>query len=92
MSKKTLCIIIHFGSVEFTNNCLKSLIDSLDFIDIVIVDNDPSQDFHKPNFLQIDPIIIKSGGNKSFAKANNLFFDKFPDRIIDFHSFLFLIK
>jgi hypothetical protein len=41
---KTLCVILHHGSEEYTNKCINSLLNQK-HLDIVILDNDPSQSY-----------------------------------------------
>ena len=40
---RTLCVILHYGSENLTNECIKSLINNkFTNIDVVVSDNDPS--------------------------------------------------
>ena len=69
--KHTLVIILHYGSKEFTYNCIDSL-RSNNFIEILIVDNDPSQDFVLKSDIDFPVSIFKTGGQMGFAEANNV--------------------
>lgn len=67
----TLVVILHFGSVQFTNNCIKSL-STLDFIDIVVVDNDSNNRYTNDNSSELPIQVFLTDENLSFSKANNL--------------------
>lgn len=66
-----LCVVIHFGSVDDTVDCLHSLASDIP-VDIVVVDNDPTQSLTLPTELAEHCITIRSGGAMGFADANNL--------------------
>lgn len=68
---KTLCVILHYGSKKYTNECIDSLKD-IKNLDVVVVDNDPAQSYKLlKKFIKFVKI-IKSGGLLGFASANNL--------------------
>ena len=70
---RTLCVILHYGSENLTNECIKSLINNkFTNIDVVVSDNDPSQSYKLPDNLVANIDIIKTGGNVGFAKGNNI--------------------
>jgi GT2 family glycosyltransferase len=71
MHKKTLCIILHYGSEEVTWNCVASLISEQN-TDIVISDNDPAQCLLAPQQFETMVTIYKTGGEAGFAEGNNL--------------------
>lgn len=64
-----LCVVLHYGVVIETHECLKSLADQ-NRVDIVVCDNDPSQTFpasrHPSNVR-----VCRTGGGMGFAAANN---------------------
>lgn len=68
---KTLCVILHYGSEKYTNECIAS-INGVKNLDIVIVDNDPNQSYKPLKKFRKFVKIIKSGGLLGFASANNL--------------------
>ena len=67
----TLCVVIHFGNVTDTIDCLNSLPTDIP-LDVVVVDNDPTQSLTLPPGLSEHCLTIRSGGTMSFADANNL--------------------
>jgi hypothetical protein len=68
---KTLCVVIHYGSVDYTNKCINSLVNEKN-LDIVIVDNDPHQSYKAPKYIKQLLKIIKTGGAEGFSKSNNI--------------------
>ena len=68
---KTLCVILHYGSEKYTNECIAS-INGVKNLDIVIVDNDSNQSYKPLKKFRKFVKIIKSGGLLGFASANNL--------------------
>lgn len=68
---KTLCVILHYGDEEDTWNCLNSLVSN-NFLDIIVVDNDPAQQIEIPPQLKNEAKIFRTGGAAGFAKANNM--------------------
>jgi GT2 family glycosyltransferase len=73
---KTLCIVLHYGSEDYTNKCISSLL-TVKFLDIVVSDNDLSQSYKPPVNLQKLVKIIKTGGGVGFSKANNIAVNNF---------------
>jgi GT2 family glycosyltransferase len=67
---KTLCVILHYGSEEYTNKCLNSLLNQKQ-LDIVILDNDPSQSYELPTYTKKFARIFKTGGAVGFSESNN---------------------
>ena len=67
----TLCVILHYGSKQDTLDCLASILHE-DFLEIVVVDNDPLQDFRVPAEAKQAVHIVRTGGAMGFAQANNL--------------------
>ena len=57
-NSKTLCIILHYGSQDYTNKCIKSLANEK-YLDIVISDNDPSQSYEPPQYIREFVKVIK---------------------------------
>jgi len=75
---KTLCVILHYGKENLTNECIESIIiNKFRDVDIVVSDNDPSQSYKLPQILDVNIKIVKTGGNVSFAKGNNIGVNKF---------------
>ena len=68
---KTLCVILHYGSERYTNECVKTLTEVND-LDIVISDNDPAQSYQPPKKIIKFVNIIRTGGSVGFSKGNNL--------------------
>ena len=68
---KTLCVILHYGSEVYTNECIKSLENARN-LDIVISDNDPSQSYIPLKKFNKFVKIIRTGGLVGFSKGNNL--------------------
>jgi GT2 family glycosyltransferase len=69
--KQTLTIILHYGAESYTWNCIRSLLDC-DFLDILIVDNDPSQNMVIPDEFLPRVRLFRTGGIAGFAEANNM--------------------
>lgn len=69
-NKDTLGIVLHYGSKAFTWECVNSIIDN-NFIDILVVDNDPLQDLMVPDNFLSKVSLYKTGGLMGFAEANN---------------------
>lgn len=70
-NKKTLCIILHYGSEEDTWKCVRSIISEPN-TDIVVSDNDPLQHLAVPSQFMGIVKIYKTGGASGFAEGNNL--------------------
>jgi len=71
ITRPILTIILHYGSELYTWNCVESLID-YKLLDILIVDNDPSQNIDIP-LKYLDRIrLLRTGGIAGFAQANNM--------------------
>lgn len=65
-----LCVILHFGEKKDTMECLASLQAGIP-IDVVVVDNDPRQDFVLSPEWEDYALVVQSGGAMGFAAANN---------------------
>jgi len=78
-NSKTLCVILHYGSEYYTNQCIGSLL-KIKNIDIIISDNDPSQLYKPPKNIIRLVKIIKTGGDLGFSEGNNLAVKKFLTR------------
>ena len=88
MSIDTLLIILHFGSKDLTNRCLKQLINDKT-IEIVVVDNDPTSIYKiEQNYFE-NVKIIKTKGNLGFGKANNLGVNTY---LQDYHKYIFILN
>ena len=68
---KTLCVVLHYGEENETWNCLESIVNN-DFLDIIVVDNDPAQKIELPEKFKHMAKIFRTGGEAGFATANNL--------------------
>jgi GT2 family glycosyltransferase len=68
---KTLCVILHYGSQDYTNKCIESLVNEKN-LDIIISDNDPSQSYEPLQNIREFVKIIKTGGSAGFSEANNI--------------------
>jgi len=68
---RTLCVIVHYGDEKVTWACVNSLI-ALDYLDILIADNDPTQKIEVPQGLLNKVRIFRTGGAAGFAQANNM--------------------
>lgn len=66
-----LCVILHYGCVDDTLLCINSLRENND-VDLVICDNDPKQNIQDSISTSKSIKIFKTGGNKGFARANNM--------------------
>ncbi len=87
---RTLCVILHYGSENLTNECIKSLINNkFTNIDVVVSDNDPSQSYKLPDNLVANIDIIKTGGNVGFAKGNNIGVNNF---LRDVHDSILILS
>ncbi len=67
----TLCIVLHYGDEDVTWECVDSIV-AHDFLDIVIVDNDPAQRIEIPQRFRDRVRIFRTGGEAGFARANNM--------------------
>jgi GT2 family glycosyltransferase len=85
---KTLCIILHYGSQDQTNECIKSLANEK-HLDIVISDNDPSQSYQPPQDIREFVKVIKTGGYAGFSKGNNIAVNAFLNKE---HSSIFILN
>lgn len=70
-ANKTLCVILHYGSVKYTNNCIESITYEKN-LDICVADNDPSQSYNPPEHLKDLITVIKTGGGCGFSEGNNI--------------------
>jgi GT2 family glycosyltransferase len=68
---RTLCVILHYGSESYTNECINSLLN-VKCLDIVISDNDPSQSYAPPKEIKNFVKIVRGGGGRGFAEGNNI--------------------
>ena len=68
---RTLCVIIHYGDEHYTWDCVES-IACLEFLDIIIADNDPSQIIEVPQQYKGRVRLYRTGGLAGFAQANNM--------------------
>ena len=68
---RTLAVILHYGSEIDTRHCLNSLTNIVD-LDLLIVDNDPSQSLVIWDDFFSTVRLIRTGGNCGFAEANNI--------------------
>ena len=66
---KTLCVILHYGSQDYTDKCIESLVNEKK-LDIIISDNDPSQSYEPPQNIREFVKIIKMPITQSAKKAN----------------------
>jgi GT2 family glycosyltransferase len=71
MNHKTLCIILHYGEEEVTWDCVASIPDNAR-LDILIVDNDPSQKIEILDSYKGRARLFRTGGIAGFAHANNM--------------------
>ncbi len=71
MNTRTLCLILHYGSINFTINCVKSILED-DLSDIIIIDNEVERTIFPDDFFCTRVKYFKTKGNQSFAAANNL--------------------
>ncbi len=67
----TLCVILHYGDENVTWDCVNSII-AYDFLDILIVENDPAQKIEIPQRFINKVRIFRTGGMAGFASANNM--------------------
>jgi GT2 family glycosyltransferase len=67
----TLCVILHYGDEGVTWDCVNSII-AHNFLDILIADNDPAQKIQVLQQYTNKVRIIRTGGEASFAHANNM--------------------
>lgn len=87
-SMQTLCVILHYGSEEDTNNCLSSLAQEKD-IEIIVADNDPRQSYEPPRGFERLVKVIKTGGVAGFSKGNNIAVNAF---LSDIHHAVFILN
>jgi GT2 family glycosyltransferase len=85
---KTLCIILHYGSQDYTNKCIESLANEK-HLDIVISDNDPSQSYEPPQYIREFVKVIKTGGSAGFSEGNNIGVNAFLTKE---HSSIFILS
>ena len=76
ISGKTLCVILHYGCENDTNACVDSLKGER-LLDIVIVDNDPSQSYRAPEAISSYVKVVKTGGLAGFSVGNNIGVNKY---------------
>jgi GT2 family glycosyltransferase len=68
---KTLCVILHYGNESVTWDCVNS-VAAYDFLDILVVDNDPAQKVEIPQRFVDKVNLVRTGGGAGFATANNM--------------------
>ena len=68
--RDTLCVVLHYGNEQDTLDCLEAITKD-DFLDVIVVDNDPRQQFLLPSGFKKFAHVVKSGGSMGFAQANN---------------------
>ena len=68
---RTLCVILHYGSESYTNECINSLLNVKN-LDIIISDNDPRQSYEPPKQIKNFVKTVKTGGEAGFAEGNNI--------------------
>jgi GT2 family glycosyltransferase len=71
IDKRVLVVILHYGLEVYTWNCVKSLLNC-PYLDLLIVDNDPSQTLEVPPEFSLNVDLFKTGGLAGFASANNM--------------------
>ena len=76
---RTLCVILHYGSESYTNECINSLLN-LKYLDIIISDNDPSQSYQPPKEIKNFVKTVKTGGEAGFAEGNNIGVNAYLDK------------
>lgn len=76
---RTLCVILHYGSESYTNECINSLLN-LKYLDIIISDNDPSQSYQPPKEIKNYVKTVKTGGKAGFAEGNNIGVNAYLDK------------
>lgn len=79
---RTLCVILHYGSEEDTNKCLKSLMTEED-LDIIVSDNDPFQSFSLPKEFADNVKVFRTGGQAGYSEGNNLAVNEFLNELHD---------
>ncbi|MBN1270668.1 MAG: glycosyltransferase [Candidatus Aminicenantes bacterium] len=91
--KRTAVLILHYGLISLTIDCIKSVISSEDdknSLSIFIIDNSEEQDFSLPENISIFEIeILRTGGNLGYAGGMNIGIKEALKRDI---SFLFLLN
>jgi GT2 family glycosyltransferase len=85
---KTLCVILHHGSEEYTNKCISSLLNQKQ-LDIVILDNDPSQSYEPLAYARKSVKIFKTGGSAGFSESNNIGVKAF---LTKYHSSILILN
>lgn len=85
--RKTLCVILHYGSVDDTNKCIESMAHEKN-LDIIVVDNDPIQSYNPPEIIEGLITVIKTGGGAGFSEGNNIGVNSFLKE--DHYSILIL--
>jgi len=88
MINETLCVILHYGSEDCTNNCIDSLIQE-DSLEIIVVDNDPSQSYSPLEKHSKLVKLIRTGGYSGFSEGNNLGVQKF---LKEHHKFILILN
>ena len=83
--KKILTIIVTYNGMEWIDKCLSTLSESTIETEILVIDNDSSDDtvdFIKDNYPSIH--IVESGENLGFGKANNIGLKRALEEAYDF--------
>lgn len=67
-------IILHYGSIDDTINCIESLASAIDLSNILVIDNSKAQLLGENQYFKSRPrlIVTQTGGGLGFAAANNL--------------------
>lgn len=68
---RILVVILHYGDERYTWGCIES-IASYGGLDLLIVDNDPSQSLEIESKYKSICKLFKTGGAAGFAEANNM--------------------
>jgi GT2 family glycosyltransferase len=88
MNKRVICVILHYGSATDTWNCVRTMLDQGD-VDILVADNDPSQNLLIPLDLVKYVELYRTGGVASFSASNNMAV-RFARK--SSHEFLFILN
>jgi GT2 family glycosyltransferase len=88
LNADTLCIILHYGEPDVTDDCVRSA-RSNPAVDIVVADNSEDQDYLLPLDLQKLVKVFKTGGNLGFAVGYNVTAERF---LTARHRYLFLLN
>src|SRR5690606_35912300 len=71
--KKTDIILLHYGDIQDTEQCIQSLEKNVQsFRSIIVVNNDPNIEIHKQLGKKSGRVYINSGKNVGFAAGVNI--------------------